>query len=284
MRVSHHLSSQPVACRGSDHWLRWAKSGFTLIELLVVIAIISMLIALLLPALHNAKFRADALRCAANIRQGNLSFQAYFIDNNGYMPPLTPAWNYNYGSWYSRIRTYAGQTAPNVTLDGRNFSLTNVVNAGDRPYALTCPQNEYTAVPKFPRYPYNTFWNMRFRVSGDATTSRNMDEFQNLSKTGLLFDAGARGDALRYSEISAALRGESRNKPLHEGRGAGVTFFDGHGGFYDIDPQWAWENDQDGRLLYGRYPDTIPWALASFWGKLRDGTYLASSGKYQYKY
>lgn len=283
MKVSPCLWLPPKKPHGSSTCRPCADVGFTLIELLVVISIIAMLIALLLPALSNAKFRADALKCSANIRQGNISFQAYFIDNNGYLPPLTPNWNYNYGSWYSRIRTYAGQNAPNVTLDGRNLSLTNVINAGDRPYALACTQQE-SANTLFPHYLYNMYWGMRFRVAGDATTSRNMDEFESMSKTGLIFDGGFRGDVLRYSEISASLRGVSRAKPMHEGRGASVSYFDGHGGFHTISPQWAWESDQDGRALYGRYPDSIPWALASFWGKLRDGSYLASSGQYQYKY
>jgi prepilin-type processing-associated H-X9-DG protein len=117
----------------------------------------------------------------------------------------------------------------------------------------------------------------------------NMDDFASLSKTGLLFDSGSRADTLSYPAISASLRGDDgsgafgsgRSKPMHEGRGAGVSFFDGHGGFYNVEPEWPWENAWDGHVKYGRYPDTIPWALASFWGKLRDGTYLTTN--YQYK-
>jgi prepilin-type N-terminal cleavage/methylation domain-containing protein len=105
---------------------RCERRGLTLIELLVVIAIVAILIALLVPAVQNARQAAANLRCRNNLRNIGLACQTFYSDH-GYFPRNTirprgttpvngqPAGNLNtwsngsFESWIRQIAPYIEQ-------------------------------------------------------------------------------------------------------------------------------------------------------------------------------
>jgi prepilin-type N-terminal cleavage/methylation domain-containing protein len=121
---------------------RAGRPGFTLIELLVVIAIIALLAAILLPALAQAKARAQAIICLNNTKQLLLAWHLYANDHADGLP-------YNLGmsgsswrtdlNWVNNVMTW--DTSPDntnlATLTGA--SLGPFVSGNTRIYH--CPSD-----------------------------------------------------------------------------------------------------------------------------------------------
>jgi prepilin-type processing-associated H-X9-DG protein len=83
-----------------------------LLELLVVVAVISILAALLLPALRGAKAKAKEAACQNNLRQLHTYIALYADDFNGYLPDAYGIFQRTWNDWtwdgflHHRLRGY----------------------------------------------------------------------------------------------------------------------------------------------------------------------------------
>ena len=82
--------------------MKLRTTAFTLVELLVVLTIISVLVALLLPAIGKARDTARQLRCAASLRSHGIALHTFTAEHTGTLPiaPWPSAWP-NGGSGYT---------------------------------------------------------------------------------------------------------------------------------------------------------------------------------------
>ena len=99
--------------------------AFTLIELLVVISIIALLIALLLPALTQARESAYNVTCLANQSQMALGTFAYTEDNASLLPPGATAtgvyWPETLLPWVSDRYIFDCKTRVSGYLDNNSY-------------------------------------------------------------------------------------------------------------------------------------------------------------------
>ncbi len=139
---------------------RKRAGAFTLIELLVVIAIIGILASMLLPALGQAKEKANGTKCMNNLKQMQLAWILYTEDYNGVMVP-------NAG-------TAGGQNwitgDPNLDVDTTPIQQGLLYPYNQSNAIYKCPSERYKTAGGLPRFrSYSVDYHLGKPGSGAAT-------------------------------------------------------------------------------------------------------------------
>lgn len=167
------------------------RDGFTLVELLVVIGIISILVAILLPALNRAREAAKSVQCMSNLRQLAQGMRMYVQENKQWIP--WDNWDAHSsttgnppGFWYTVIRPYIGAERMHET-GGQWY--------GTPAKALICPSDptgggwkDRGGEPHGYSGNLNQAWKVRSYNQNQAVDNHKMNRIRHPSETILFAD------------------------------------------------------------------------------------------------
>jgi prepilin-type processing-associated H-X9-DG protein len=118
-----------------------------LVELLVVVAIISILAAMLLPALARARGRAQSAKCLSNLRQLGIGCVLYEGDNGDRLPETS----HQAASWIGKLAAYGLTNIYRCPLDTNQLRIASyAVNDFLTPRPFGAPQLDFSRLTAIP--------------------------------------------------------------------------------------------------------------------------------------
>jgi prepilin-type N-terminal cleavage/methylation domain-containing protein/prepilin-type processing-associated H-X9-DG protein len=157
--------------------------GFTLIEMLVVIAVIAILAALLLPALGRAKVQAVNTVCMNQLRQLQLCWQMYALDNNDQLVPNDYVYDVLTQDPISQGNSWClGNTRTDTTTTNIENGLLFPYNQSTRIYRCPADKSTVETLDGEPLpIPRTRSYNMSMSVNGEPERLFWIPSFQKFS-------------------------------------------------------------------------------------------------------
>lgn len=218
------------------------RTAFTLIELLVVISIISLLVAILLPALARARNEANITVCRGNLRQTGIALLMYSVDCKNEM--LATRFNIASGA----VNAPDNGTINSISYQGGKWLEILYTQYLDRNLgALQCPTQTYDANRM--SFGLNEFVIHFETASGAAVASgdrpHRIDEFINQSRKLWAMDTGLQNNQLDppnnvgygtyVRDKGSANRVWQSGISARHNNGLNLLFVDGHGEYGQYD-------------------------------------------------
>lgn len=213
------------------------RTALTLVELLVVIAILGVLVALLLPAVQQARAAARKAACQNNLRQLGIAIAQYTNSHDGHFPRTS---HVTEGSWVLTLSPYLEKVDEMRICPEDELRAERLANNGTS-YVL----NEYLVLDVYDS-------------AGELVSVDRIDDLDSTSQTIIVFEAAEDEDqvSLQFDHAHPSnwftaknvRRGRTWPKLLreikpdrHSGTSSQYLFVDGHVRSISVDvvQQWA---------------------------------------------